>query len=302
MDLARINDMKRKMDLFETLMFIMVLLYTLSIIFVLYFGLLNSLKDFLDFETGNVFGLPRAEFGGWRFENYIDVFNKCRSSVIKSDGMYYVYIEEMFFNSFTYSVLSTLIGMASQIVVAYAVAKYDFKLKKVYYNVAIIVMLIPIIGSLPSQMQFAEALGLKNSVLGICIMQAKYTGLYFLVFYSTFKGISWTYAEAAQIDGAGHFKVFIEVMLPLVRSSLFAVFILQFIGNWNDYYTPMLFIPEKVTIAYGLYIFKSTTTDTAIRTPVILGASFLSCIPIIALFIIFRNQIMGKVNIGGMKG
>jgi ABC-type glycerol-3-phosphate transport system permease component len=294
--------MKRKMDLFETIMFVTILLYSISIIFVLCFGLLNSLKDFLDFETGNVFGLPRKEFGGWRFSNYIDVFNKCRTQVIRNDGMYYVYIEEMFLNSLIYSVLSTLFIMASQIVVAYTVAKYNFKLKKVYYNVAIIVMLIPIIGALPSQMRFAEVLGLKNSMIGLCVMRSSYTGMYFLVFYAMFKNISWTYAEAAQIDGAGHFKIFIEVMLPLVMSTLVAVFILQFIGNWNDYYTPMLFIPEKVTIAYGLYVFKNTTTDTGIRTPTVLGASFLSCVPIITLFILFRNKIMGKINVGGMKG
>lgn len=293
--------MKRRMDWFETILFIVISLYVVSILFVLGFGLLNSVKHFLDFETGNVFGLPSAEFG-WQFTNYIDVFEKCKIQIITNSGTYYVYIEEMFLNSLVYSIMTTVFAIASQLTVAYAVAKYDFKLKKVYYNVAIIVMLIPIIGSLPSEMRFAEVLGLKNSFLGISIMRCKYPGMYFLVFYAMFKNISWSYAEAAQIDGAGHFKIFIEVMLPLCMSSLVAVFILQFIAHWNEYYTPMLFAPNKVTIAYGLYRFSKTSTDASIRITTILAACLLSCLPIIVLFIAFRNKIMGKINIGGMKG
>lgn len=294
--------MKRKMDWFEAILFSAILIYVLSIIFVLYFGFLTSIKHDLDF-TGdkNIFGFPSAKWG-WHFSNYLAVFDKCRVPIILDNRTSYVYIEQMFLNSLVYSVITTVFAIASQLVVAYAVAKYDFKLKKVYYNVAIIVMLIPIVGSLPSQMRFAEVLRLKNSFLGIAIMNCKYPGMYFLVFYAMFKNISWSYAEAAQIDGAGHFKIFIEVMLPLTMSSLVAVFILQFIAHWNEYYTPMLFAPNKVTIAYGLYRFSNTTTDSSIDQPTILAACMLSCLPIIALFIMFRNKIMGKVNIGGMKG
>ena len=66
----------------------------------------------------------------------------------------------------------------SQIMVAYAVAKYDFKFRKLIYNVAVIVMLIPIVGSLASEVQFATTLGLRNSLIGLCIMRCKYTGIY----------------------------------------------------------------------------------------------------------------------------
>lgn len=294
--------MKRKMDWFETILFIVIALYVLSIIFVLGFGLITSLKHDLDFSGDrNIFGLPSAKWG-WQFINYLYVFEKCKVPIILANSTSYVFIEEMFLNSLVYSVITTIFAIASQLVVAYAVAKYDFKLKKVYYNVAIIVMLIPIVGALPSEMRFAEVLGLKNSFLGIAIMRCKYPGMYFLVFYAMFKNISWSYAEAAQIDGAGHFKIFVEVMLPLAISSLVAVFILQFIAHWNEYFTPMLFAPNKITIAYGLYRFSNTTTDKTIDTPTILAACMLSCLPIVMLFIIFRNKIMGKVNIGGMKG
>ena len=146
-----------------------------------------------------------------------------------------------------------------------------------------------------------EMLHLKDSIIGICFLNGTYTGLYFLVFCATFSSISSAYAEAAKIDGAGHFAIFVKIMLPLVSSTIFAVFILQFITNWNDYYTPMIFLSSRPTIAYALFEFKKESESVA-PTSLKLSASIFTCIPIIILFIIFRNKIMGKIAIGGVKG
>ena len=164
---------------------------------------------------------------------------------------------------------------------------------------AIIVMLLPIIGSLAAEVQMADAFNFRNNLLGICLMKCKYAGLYFLVFYATFKSVSWTYAEAAQIDGAGHFKIFIEIMLPLIKSTAFAVFILLFIEFWNDYYTPMIFLPQAPTMSYGLFVFQ---TDNRASTPIQLAACLITCLPVLVLFVIFKDKIMGNVTMGGIKG
>jgi ABC-type glycerol-3-phosphate transport system permease component len=206
---------------------------------------------------------------------------------------------EMFGNSLLYSVSMSVFTIATQVMVAYACAKYNFKGRNLLYNIAIVVMIIPIIGSLASEMQFAEALNFRNSFIGVCIMRCKYPGIYFLVFYATFKSISWTYAEAAQIDGASHIKIFFNIMLPLISSTLTAVFVLQFIANFNDYQTPMIFIPNSPTIAYGLFLYKSDPQNSPTS---VLAATMFSCLPVFILFIIFRNKIMGNVNVGGIKG
>ena len=91
----------------------------------------------------------------------------------------------------------------------------------------------------------------------------------------------------------------------MVKSTLFAVFILQFIVNWNDYYTPMLFIPEKTTIAYGLFTFQSLTGTHMggyIYKQHHIAAALLTCIPIVIIFVVLRNKIMGNVTAGGIKG
>ena len=287
--------MSRKMDAFEIVLYVIVTIYCLSMIYVLLFGLINSLKDATDYEWNNPFGLPSKEFG-WHFDNYAKVLTEFKVFTLGGNE---VYLMQMFFNSLFYAVFMSLFCMATQIITAYAIAKYDFRFKSVLYGVAVVVMLLPIIGSLASEVQMAEAFNFRNNLIGVCIMKCKYPGLYFLVFYATFKGLSWTYAEAAQIDGAGHFKIFIEIMLPLIRSTVFAVFILLFIEYWNDYYTPMVFLPESPTMSYGLFLFQ---TDNKASTPVQLAACLMACLPILAVFVAFKDKIMSNVTMGGIKG
>ena len=287
--------MSRKMDAFEIVLYVIVTIYCLSMIYVLLFGLINSLKDATDYEWNNPFGLPSKEFG-WHFDNYAKVLTEFKVFTLGGNE---VYLMQMFFNSLFYAVFMSLFCMATQIITAYAIAKYDFRFKSVLYGVAVVVMLLPIIGSLASEVQMAEAFNFRNNLIGVCIMKCKYPGLYFLVFYATFKGLSWTYAEAAQIDGAGHFKIFIEIMLPLIRSTVFAVFILLFIEYWNDYYTPMVFLPESPTMFYGLFLFQ---TDNKASTPVQLASCLIACLPILVVFVAFKDKIMSNVTMGGIKG
>ena len=291
------NRISRRMDAFQIILYVIVAVYCLSMVYVLLFGLINSLKDATDFEWLNPFGFPHKEFG-WKFDNYSKVLKEFKVSSMSMGGEEVGFMG-MFVNSLLYAVFMSLISMATQIMVAYAIAKYDFRLIPLLYGVAVIVMLLPIIGSLASEVQMADTFNFRNNLLGICLMKCKYAGLYFLVFYATFRSVSWTYAEAAQIDGAGHLKIFIEIMLPLIKSTVFAVFILLFIEFWNDYYTPMIFLPQSPTMSYGLFVFQ---TDNRASQPIQLAACLLTCLPILVLFVVFKNKIMGNVTMGGLKG
>lgn len=285
-----------KMDAFQIILYVIVSLYCLSMLAVLAFGVINSLKTVDDYDYLNPFGLPHAAEGGWQFVNYVKVFSEFTVTTV---GAKEVGLIEMFFNSILYAGLMSFFCVATQVITAYAVAKYDFKGKNIIYAVAIIVMILPIIGSLASEVQIADAFGFRNSVLGVCLMRCKYTGIYFLVFYATFKSLSWSYAEAAQIDGASHFGTFFRIMLPLIKGTIFAVFILLFIEHWNDYYTPLVFLPEKPTLSYGLFTFQD---DNAGSIPLQFSACLLASLPILLVFIAFKDKIMGNVTMGGIKG
>lgn len=96
-------------------------------------------------------------------------------------------------------------------------------------------MMIPTMGSMAAMYRLYNTIGLINTYTGIFITAMGGFGSGFLLLYGFYRNLSWTYAEAAQIDGAGHFRIYFGIMLPMAVPALTAVGILTGIGFWNDY-------------------------------------------------------------------
>ena len=90
-------------------------------------------------------------------------------------------------------------------------------------------------------------------------------------------------------------------MLPLVKNTFLTIFLIRFIEFWNDYQTPLLFIPNKPTISYGLYRFgNSNNADLSNVTMQLMGC-LIVLVPILVVFIFFQKRIMGNITMGGVK-
>lgn len=126
-------------------------------------------------------------------------------------------------------------------------------------------------------------------------------GVGFLVIYAFFKNISWEYAEAAFIDGAGHFTVFFKIMLPMAVPVVGALALLNGIGAWNAYMDVLLYNPDWPTLASGLYGLSRTLPRLG-NTPAYYAALVIALIPILVLFCIFSDKIMKNFSVGGLKG
>ncbi len=206
----------------------------------------------------------------------------------------------MFVNSLIFAGGSTFLGIMSSTFLAYAVSKYDFKLKKFLYALALFVMIIPIYGSLPAQYRFLKQINFVNS-WAYLISTASGFNFNFLIIYAFFSGVSKEYMEAAFIDGAGHFRVLFKIMLPMALPSIMAIVITGFVGSWNDYLTPLLYLNKMYTLSSGLWMYEKRMQYIA-NQPVYFAGVVISLIPILVLFIVFQNTIMEKVHIGGLKG
>ena len=165
----------------------------------------------------------------------------------------------------------------------------------------IVVMTLPILGNLASEIQVAKMIGVYDNMFGICIMKAGFCSFNFLVFYAAFKGVDEAYREAATIDGAGPWTILFKIVLPFVLPTVFAVGMLQFIGYWNEYYTPMIYLPSHPTIGYGLFRFESNSIKYN-TIPIRLAASFIVAAPLTVLAIVFRKKIIGSMTMGGLIG
>ena len=270
------------------IVFAIFVFYTIYLLIPFAFAINSSLRG-----SGQEFNLNMVKLAvPPHFDNYLKAFRELKVGKI---GFW-----KMVTNSVVYSAGSTFMGIMSSTFLAYAVSKYNFKLKNFLYSLALFVMIIPIYGSMPATFRLLKTLNLIDS-WAFLLSCAGAFGFNFIVIYSFFQSISRDYSEAAFIDGAGHFRVLFQIMLPMAIPSIMAIVITTFIGNWNDYMTPLLYFKSMPTLSSGLWRYEQESRYKA-NEPVFLAGVVWSLIPVITLFLVFQNTIMQRVYAGGLKG
>ena len=205
------------------------------------------------------------------------------------------------FNSLWYAIGSAIISTTVAYMVAYVVARFNFKFCNVIYTIIVLQMIIPTVGTFPSEFRIANELHLYDTPHGILFMKSYVTGLYFLAFYAALRVIPRDYEEAAQLDGCGNWGIMLRIIIPMTTGVISTVFLLVFIAFWNDYQTPILYMPSYATLSYGLYQYVNTELIESVSVPEELAASMLLAIPLFVLFIIFQKKLLGRVSLGGLK-
>ena len=267
-------------------MFALFVIYSITLIYPFVWCLINSFKAFDDFLF-NVNGLPET----WTLLNWKESFTLTIDNNVT--------IPKMYLNSFILTVGCTFLSLFSCGSAAYILTKYDFPGRSAVYTAAVVIMMIPTMGSMAAMYKLYNDIGLINTYTGVFITAMGGFGSGFLLLYGFFKNLSWSYAEAAQIDGAGHFRVFFQIMLPMATPALISVGILQAIGFWNDYFTVYMYAPEKATIAYGI---QRINSEAGVDLPKVFAAMMLSILPILIVFACFQKVIMNNTSVGGLKG
>lgn len=267
-------------------MFVIFALYAISLLFPFLWCFMNSFKTLSDFLY-NVNGIP-TEF---TLENWEESFNLTIDNGIT--------IPMMYGNSVFLTIGCTFLSLFSCSASAYVLTKFNFPGKSAMYTAAIVVMMVPTMGSMAAMYRLYNVLGLINTYFGVLITAMGGFGTGFLLLYGFYKNLSWVYAEAAQIDGAGHFRIYFTIMVPMAVPALVAVGILQGIGFWNDYFTIYMYAPEKATIAYGI---QRISSEAGIDLPKVFAAMMLSIIPVLVVFACFQKTIMNNTAVGGIKG
>ena len=268
--------------------FALFIVYAVSLLFPFIWMFVSSFRTSQDFDL-NPFALPSELYG----KNFIEVLE------FEIDGQT---IASMFLMSVILTVLGTVINLFFSACTAYVLSKFKFIGRGIIYGVAIFTMIVPIVGTLPAQVQMMQTLHLDedNAVLGVLFLYSGAFGFNFILLYSSFSSVSNSYLEAASIDGCGRFKTFIKVVLPQVKGSLIACGVLQAIAYWNDYSTPRLFLPRGMTtLAVGLDMIQ---TRSGGNYPQIFASMIISIIPVLIIYLIFQKKIIESTNAGGLKG
>lgn len=289
---------KSGISIYSVVIGILLGIYVVSLVIPLFWGLYLSFKSTEDYIINGVLPFPEQ----WMFSNYAEAFTELKVRVADGAGFRWVILPEMLLNTVLYAAGGAVTATLTPCVVAYCTAKFPYKFSKFLTALVVFCMIMPIIGNLPSEIQMAKAIGLYDNIWGLWIMRASFTGMYFLVFQANFKAFPKEFSEAAKVDGAGNFVIFFRIMLPLVRNTFFTIALIQFIGMWNDYQIPLIYIPNHPTIAYAMYLFSFSTVNQVSSVPMKLTGAMIVFVPIFIVFVIFHDRVMGNLTMGGIKG
>lgn len=284
-------------------------------------GINISLKQYLDVEVnGNIFGLPNMDY--WAldqqytnniFGNYLYAFKNIK---LNKNNSYIVglFVKERVNAPIQGDIISCTIytllyagGCAffatfMPMFMGYLCAMYKNKASALIYTLVLFVIGMPIVGAMPSTINLMRSIRLYDTFIGEWIRKASFANMYFLIFYAFFKGLSPDFSEAAEIDGASQLSTMFRIYVPLATGVFFTVYIILFVNFWNDFTTPMMFLPSRPTLAYAIYY--TTTLDSgssfnhATRR---MAALMIFAIPVIVMFSLFNKQLMTNLTMGGVK-
>lgn len=209
-----------------------------------------------------------------------------------------------FFNSAFISVMNVLGALFSSTLAGYGFAKLRAPGKKVCFVILLATMMIPSNVTLLPIYAIYSKLNWLDTFIPL-ILPAFLGGSAFNIFLMRqfFAGIPKELSEAARVDGANMFQIFFRVFLPNTKPAMFVVALFTFVGSWNDFFAPLVFLtdPQKYTLAVGLNFFKGQFPGTTDYAPLMAMATF-SILPILLLFLFAQRYFVEGITTTGIKG
>ena len=205
-----------------------------------------------------------------------------------------------FVNSFFVVFWSILGQLSFASLAAYAFAKIDFKGKNAVFALFLASMMVPSQVTIIPRFMLFKTVGLYNSLWAIILPNLFGASTMFML-RQFYMGLPDDLVEAAKIDGAGHVRIFAQIMLPLTLAAVVSMFILTFISCWNEYLAPLIFLIDKRKFLVSQVIRWYMDEDSD-PTHLIMTASAIALIPTIILFISGQKYFVEGIATSGVKG
>lgn len=207
-----------------------------------------------------------------------------------------------FANSVFVSVVATALSALLSSMMAYAFARFNFKGQNVMFWILLIGLMVPGMMLLIPQYLLANQLHLLDSLLGLIVFYVA-TTLAFNTFLlrGFFEEIPWALEEAMIMDGAGPFRRYWKLILPLSRPALATVAIFTFLACWDEYVWALIIIndPDNRTLPIAISLFQGQHLT---NWGLVFAASTIAIIPVILVFAIFQRQFIRGLSGEALKG
>jgi N-acetylglucosamine transport system permease protein len=247
--------------------------------------LLSSFKT-----TKEVLGSPFTLPANWSFDNYVSAWTSA------GIGTYFV-------NSVIVVTSALVIVMILGAMCAYVLARYEFRGNKVIYYAMLAGLTFPIFLAIVPLFFVLKNGGLLNTLPGLIMVYVAFA-LPFTVFflYAFFKSLPHEVYEAALMDGAGDWRAFFLVMLPMARPGMASVAIFNFLGLWNQFLLPVALNTDlrRYVLTQGMAEFASQA-GYAVNFGALFAAVVITVVPVLIVYLFFQRRLEGSVSLGTFR-
>jgi ABC-type glycerol-3-phosphate transport system permease component len=205
-----------------------------------------------------------------------------------------------YFNSLFIAAWVTALQVLTSCMAAYAFSRIEWKWRDQVFFLYLSTMMIPGLVLMLPNYQIMVALGLVNTYTGL-ILPAAFSAFGTFLMRQFMLGIPKSYDEAAEMDGANHLQIFLDVILPLARPGMITLTIFTFMGNFQSFFWPLVMIKDDYlrTLPIGLLSFSGQYGP---QTELIMAATVMNIVPLIILFVTMQKQLVAGIQLGGVKG
>ena len=261
-------------------------LWGIIVLFPFYWMILTSVKSYSAYNSEYI---PRLFTLSPTLQNYVDAFTG-------------VPLADYFGNTLIFTVATTAIMLVVTVFAAFAFARLDFRGKDIAFTLFLALMMIPNELVIITNYVTITDLELRNTFTGL-ILPSVTSVFYIYLLKENFAQIPDELYYAAKVDGTSDLKYLFKVMIPVCRPTLVTITILKVIECWNSYVWPRLITDDEAyfLVSNGIQAIRESGFGRE-NIPAMMAAVVVISIPLIILFLIFRNKIMEGVSRGGTKG
>jgi multiple sugar transport system permease protein len=277
---------KKNAGLSRVLIYFFLALWALIVLFPFYWMVLTSVKSFASYNSEFI---PRFFTTEPTLQNYADAFTT-------------VPLGRYFLNTLIFTVATTGLMMLVIVPAAFAFARLEFKGRNTVFALFLSLMMIPTELVIITNYVTIVNWNLRNTYLGL-ILPSVTSVFYIYLLKENFEAIPDELYQAAKVDGTSDLKYLVKVMIPICQPTVVTIIILKVIECWNSYVWPRLitYDPNYYLVSNGIQEIRENGFGRE-NTPAMMAAVVVISVPLIVLFLIFRNKIMAGVSRGGTKG
>ncbi len=270
----------------STVVHILLSLWAVIVLFPFYWMVLTSVKSYSAYNSEYI---PKFFTLSPTLQNYADAFTA-------------VPLGRYFANTVIFTLVTTLLMLAVITLAAFAFARLEFKGKRLAFTLLLSLMMIPNELVIITNFVTITDLGLRNTFTGL-ILPSVTSVFYIYLLKENFAQIPDELYYAAKVDGTSDFKYLTKVMIPICSPTMITIVILKVIECWNSYVWPRLITDDEnyFLVSNGIQAIRESGFGRE-NIPAMMAAVVVISVPLIALFLIFRNKIMDGVSRGGTKG